>query len=245
MWAQRAADYRKSGVRIDENIAYGQSPREKYDLIWPDSVPVGLAVFVHGGYWMRLSKSDWSDLAEGARSRGWAVCLPSYTLAPEVRIAQITRQITQAITHAAAKVPGPIRLSGHSAGGHLVSRMISDTSPLSPSILKRIEHTLSISGLHDLRPLLRTEMNETLHLDLVEATAESPVLLMPQENAKLTCWVGGGELPEFIRQAHVMAQIWEGLGANTAFNSDGSHNHFTVVEALKDPNSPLTACFVG
>src|SRR3546814_5563195 len=48
--------------------------------------PAGLAVFVHGGYWMAFDKSSWSHLAAGAVARGWAVALPSYTLCPEARI---------------------------------------------------------------------------------------------------------------------------------------------------------------
>lgn len=81
-------------------------------------------MFVHGGFWMRLDKSYWTDLAEGARDLGWAVCIPSYTLAPVARISEITKQIAAAIEKAGNLVGGPIRLVGHSAGGHLVTRMI-------------------------------------------------------------------------------------------------------------------------
>lgn len=72
-WAARAAEYRAGPVRIETDIAYGTTQREVFDLVLPDGDPKGLIVFVHGGFWMRLDKSYWSDLAEGARSRGWAV----------------------------------------------------------------------------------------------------------------------------------------------------------------------------
>lgn len=248
-WAERAAAYRKSahdaGRRIDLDIAYGSHPREKFDLVWPESEPKGLAFFVHGGYWMRLSKSHWTDLAEGARERGWAVCLPGYTLTPELRISQITGQITAAITAAAGLVSGPVRLAGHSAGGHLVTRMMCDDSALETEVYSRVEHTLSISGLHDLRPLLNTVMNDTLQLDLSEATAESAVLHLPKGNPDLTCWVGGGERPEFIRQSRLMAQMWDGLDARTECTVEGDHNHFTVIEGLKSANASITEKFVG
>jgi quercetin dioxygenase-like cupin family protein len=248
-WSARAAEYRAAmqaaGHRLDLDIAYGAHPRETYDIVWPQGTPRGLAVFVHGGYWMRLDKSYWTDFAEGARARGWAVCLPSYTLTPEARISQITGQIARVIAHAAARVDGPIRLSGHSAGGHLVTRMVCADSPLEKGVRNRIEHTLSISGLHDLRPLLHTGMNDTLHLDLAEARAESSVLGEPGLAAPLTCWVGGGERPEFIRQTKLLADIWGGLDVPARAHVDGEHNHFTVLEALKDPASPITDAFVG
>lgn len=244
-WTERARLYRASGVQIERDVAYGDGPREVFDLVWPDSTPKGLVVFIHGGFWTRLDKSYWTDLAEGARARGWAVCLPSYTLAPLARISAMTAQMGQAIALAANRVAGPIRLCGHSAGGHLATRMICADTPLAPSVLDRVEHTLSISGLHDLRPLLFTQMNQTLCLDLTEATAESPALAMPHGPCRLTTWVGGGERPEFIRQAQVMAQIWEGLNARTRCVLDGTHNHFTVIDGLKLPDSPLVAALLG
>ncbi|MEH6646964.1 alpha/beta hydrolase [Sulfitobacter sp.] len=246
-WAKRAAGYRAAldPALLELDIAYGSGARHKLDIIRPDGPAQGLAVFVHGGYWMRLDKSHWSDLAEGARALGWAVCIPSYTLTPHARIHQITAEIGAAITTAAARVGGPVCLAGHSAGGHLVTRMLCDDSPLSDAVRARIVHTLSISGLHDLRPLIHTQMNETLQLDAPEAALESAVLHAPFGSSPLTCWVGGSERPEFIRQSQLMAIMWAGLDAQTHCHIDGVHNHFTILGALKQADSPLTAAFTG
>jgi len=201
--------------------------------------PRRLVVFVHGGFWMRLDKSYWSDLAEGARASGWAVAVPSYTLTPEARISDITKQIGAAIEAAAQRVEGPIRLAGHSAGGHLVTRMVCEDGPLSEQVRARVEHVLSISGLHDLRPLLNTAMNDTLGLTPAEATDESPCLLRPSRHTRVSVWVGGGERPEFIRQAKLLAMIWDGLDAEMDLVIDGNHNHFTILEGLKSPEAPI------
>ena len=210
----------------------------------PEGAPKGLAVFVHGGYWMKFDKSSWTHFAEGARASGWAVALPSYTLAPEARLGAMVRQVAAAVTAAAGKVPGPIRLAGHSAGGHLVARMLCADAPLG-ELTDRVERVLSISGLHDLRPLRRTAMNATLGIDAAEALAESPALLTPLEAAPLTAWVGGGERPEFIRQSRLIANVWEGLGAATECLVDGEENHFSVIEGLTRPDSPITRAWLG
>ncbi len=244
IWANNATDYRASGVRI-ETVRYGELPREELDLIYPDGPFKGLFVFIHGGYWMKFDKNLWTDLAEGARQLGWVVAMPSYTLAPEARIAEITGQMTAAITTAARQISGPIRLTGHSAGGHLASRMICADTTLSPEILARIEKTVSISGVHDLRPLMWTKLNDELRIDEAEAIAESPMLLRPTGAPDYSAWVGGGERPVFIGQSQAMAQVWQGLGVNAECVVDGDHNHFTVIEALKDPASPLVTAICG
>lgn len=244
-WAASAAGYRASGVKIDLDIAYGTHPRERFDLVWPDGTPKGLVVFIHGGFWVQLDKSSWTHLAEGSRANGWAVCLPSYTLAPEAHISQMTQQIGRAIECAARQVAGPIRLTGHSAGGHLSTRMMCCDTPLSARTRARLEAVQSISGLHDLRPLLHTKLNETLQIDENEAISESPVLQRPVQATPYSCWVGGGERPEFMRQSHLMAQMWAGLDVKTRCTLDGAHNHFTVIEGLQRGDSDITLDLLG
>ena len=243
-WSDSAAAYRESGVSVETDIQYGDQPREKFDLVWPDGLPKGLVVFIHGGFWMRLDKSYWTDFAEGARANGWAVCLPSYTLAPQARLSHMTTQLGRAISLAATRVDGPIHISGHSAGGHLATRMICNDSPLSDAVRGRIARTVSISGLHDLRPLMHTKMNDVLRLDEAEALSESAALLRPFGASPLICWVGGGERPEFIRQSQLLAQMWDGLDTPTYCIVEGQHNHFTVIEGLRVPESEITSCLL-
>lgn len=215
-------------------------PLGRGHLFLPDGMPKGLAVFIHGGYWMKFDPSFWSHLAAGPLAQGWAVALPAYTLAPAARVAQMTREVVEAITQAATRVDGPIALTGHSAGGHLAARMICDDGTLPPAVARRISACVPISGLPDLRPLMNTAMNATLHLDAAEAQAESPALLRPLPGIPVTCWVGGAERPEFIRQSRLLADIWAGLGAATDCVIDPGRHHFDVIEALTDPDSPLT-----
>lgn len=237
-WVAPARAFREAAdARLD--IAYGDGAREVYDLFLPEGTPRGLFVFVHGGYWVALDKSYWSHLAAGAVARGWAVAMPSYDLCPDVSIARITAQIGAAVTHAAQAVAGPIVLSGHSAGGHLVASMMCHDSPLPDSIRNRLAHVVSISGLHDLRPMLRTARNDLLKLDMESAEAGSPALKRPLPGVRLTTWVGGGERQEFLRQTALLANIWHGLGAATEAVVEPDRHHFNVIDGLGDPDSPL------
>lgn len=242
-WISEAKAYRdemSAADKVQLGIAYGDRPRNTFDLFLPADKPKGLVVFVHGGYWIRFDNSYWSHLAKGCVDNGWAVAMPGYTLTPDIRISGITEEIGQAITRAAEIVPGPIRLTGHSAGGHLVTRMISATSPLPDDVRTRIANTVSISGVHDLRPMMATAMNATLNLDETEAIAESPALLRPLPGARLTCWVGAAERAEFIRQNALLANVWTGLGAEIASCEEPDRHHFNVIDGLRDKDHPLT-----
>ncbi len=247
-WVAPARAYRETLVaegRAKLGRIYGDRARNRFDLFLPAEEPVGLVVFVHGGYWSSLDNSYWSHLAAGANALGFAVAMPSYSLCPEVRVADIANEIAAAIREAAFLVAGPIHLAGHSAGGHLVSRMVTTTSPLDPTIRARVAITVSISGLHDLRPLMNTSMNRTLRLDADDARRESPALLEPVAATRLACWVGGNERGEFIRQSRLLANIWTGLGAHTAVEVEPDRHHFDVLDGLIDPDHALTRTLVG
>jgi acetyl esterase/lipase len=243
LWVKPAQQFREEmsqANRAQLDLSYGPAERNRFDLFLPQGEPKGLVVFVHGGYWMALDKSFWSHLAAGSVAHGYAVAMPSYTLCPENSIGGIGREIAAAITKAAEMVGGPIRLTGHSAGGQLVARMVSHPSPLAADVQARIVHTMPLSGLHDLRPLMRTDMNARLKLDETQAAAESPALLKPIDGARVTCWVGGSERAEFLRQNQLLANIWTGLGARTACVAEPDRHHFDVIDGLANPDHQLT-----
>ncbi len=213
-----------------KQIKYGNHPRQIIDLFQPEN-PKGLVVFVHGGYWRSMDRPLWSHLARGPLEQGWAVAIPGYILCPETNIANITTQIATAIDTVANMINGPIHLTGHSAGGHLVSRM--GCKDVALNCAERLGNIVSISGVHDLRPLINTTMNDDFGLTCDTAIEESPVFKTPRDNIRLTCWVGANERPEFRRQNQLLANIWTSCGIETSAVEAQNHNHFTVIEGLE------------
>lgn len=237
-WVERAKAFRET-ARGQLDMAYGEGERERFDLFLPErrETPLGLVIFVHGGYWKAFDKSAFSHLANGAVQMGYAVAIPSYDLCPDVKISHITNQIERCINVASNLFQVPLYLTGHSAGGHLVARMACINANLSQTVRGRLHHILGISGVYDLRPIRRTKMNEVLHIDQSEARNESPVLLEPADQTRFTGWVGAEELAEFRRQNHALCTVWNGFETGiTSFEAPGK-NHFTVVEDLEQPNS--------
>ncbi|CAH1657796.1 MAG: alpha/beta hydrolase [Chelatococcus sp.] len=248
LWIEAAQRYRdglSAAGRARLDVAYGRAPRQRLDLFLPEAKPKGLMVFVHGGYWMESDQRAWSHLAAGSVDSGYAVAMPTYTLCPDIRISDIVHEVALAIGKAATLIEGPIALSGHSAGGHLVSRMVAATTPLPDVARERIRNVVSISGLHDLRPLMKTSMNAVLRIDESEALAESPALLRPMADVRIVCWAGGAERQEFLRQNALLANIWSGLGAATTAIVEPDRHHFNIVDGLTIAGHPLTRALLG
>jgi arylformamidase len=236
-WRVAAEAFRNAlphGVTARLDLAYGQKPGNALDLFVPQN-PKGLFIFVHGGYWMKFGRKDWSHLATDALAKDYAAALPSYTLAPEATITEIVEEIAAAINFAAGEIAGPIVLAGHSAGGQLVTRAVCEDSQVSAPVLARVKHVISISGVHDLRPLLGTKMNETLRLSPHEAELQSPALHVPVPGTELIALVGASERPEFIRQSQLLANVWLGLGAKTMLVIAPDRHHFNIIEGYSHP----------
>ncbi len=242
VWERAAAALREGLLEqglADLDLSYGDSARQRLDLFYPGGDAAGLMVFVHGGYWLRFDKSVWSHLAAGALSKGWAVAMPSYDLCPAVSIAEITQQIVRAVTFAAGMVAGPIVLAGHSAGGHLVARLLAP-GLLPDDVAARLRHVMPISPVSDLRPLIETSMNADFKLDTEAAMAESPRLMTQRLPVPVTVWVGADERPVFLEQARWLAEAW-----GCVHEVVPERHHFDVIDALSDAQSDMVKRLLG
>jgi len=230
-WAAAARAFRDTHALKELAVPYGPAERETFDIFHPSRLARGTVIFVHGGYWKAFGPDDFSHLSAGPLGAGYSVALPGYTLAPEVRIRDMTAQIARAVEAIARRSEGPIHLVGHSAGGHLVARMAC--ADQRADWTGRIARVLAISPLSDLAPLRETTMNEVLGLDESEAEEESPAR-RERLDLPVTAWVGGAERPAFLDQARGLGAAW---GCAVVVEPD--RHHFDVIEGLEHPGSPL------
>lgn len=216
-------------------LTYGERPREVIDLFEAGpGAPV--AVFLHGGYWQALDGGWFSGLAPALLAHGICLAVPTYDLAPEVRLGTILGQMRRA-TDLIRDLNGGRRplVFGHSAGGHMAACMLSEG---------RAGAAVAISGVFDLAPLIHTRLNDALRLDTLAAAALSPIH-WPAPNGGapggtvLDCVVGGDESSEFILQSRALAELWGGRGTETRLEILPGLDHFTVLDPLFDPDSAL------
>jgi arylformamidase len=246
-WIREGEDYRaetlKAG-RAQLGLSYGDTPRQVVDLFFPQTGETApLAVFVHGGWWRSLDASMFSQLARGMNARGVVVAVAGYDLCPNVAIADIIAQIRRACVFMWQRYSRPMLLVGHSAGGHLASAMVAtdwpSLYPKAPTDL--VPAGYAVSGVFDLAPLTGISVNQDLKLDAAEARKVSTLYWPLKPGRTFDAFCGGLESDEFKRQSHTLAQVWGQAGAQTRSGEIAGTNHFTVIDALADPQSAMTA----
>jgi arylformamidase len=239
-WTQRSEEARrKLGGRL--GIPYGPTLAEYVD-VFPASRPnAPVHLFVHGGYWRAFTARDFSFIAEGSVARGCCTVVMNYALCPQVSITEIVRQTRAALAwtwaHAAefGADPQRISVSGHSAGGHLVARLLATAWQRDYGIPDDvIKAALPISGLFDLEPIRWSWLQPTLQLSGDEILAQSPMRHLPTHPVPLAVAVGGAESAEFRRQS---ADYAAATGAKL-LEVEGRH-HFNVLDDLASPYGRL------
>ena len=248
-WAHDSAQVRRTQPCVTD-IPYGPGPGEQLD-VFPAQPQSGAAapvlVFVHGGYWRALDKSDHSFIAPAFTRQGICVVIPNYALCPAVTIPDITLQVVRAVAWTWAHAPrlgaDPARIvvAGHSAGGHLAAMMLAcrwkqHNATMPPAAVRA---ALSISGLYDLEPLMHTPfLQADLQLTSEQVRRASPARLPAPRQGRLYTVAGGDESAEFLRHNQLIAQAW-GPARVPVCETLAGHNHFSVLETLVQPQQRL------
>jgi len=155
-----------------ETLRYGAGDRETVDIFPAGRAGAPLFVWLHGGYWRRMSKESFSFVAPPVVAAGGAVAVVNYPLAPAATLAEIVA----AVRRAYAFVIGSTRASGANdprivVGGHSVGAQLAAMT----AAVAAVHGFLALSGLYELEPLLHTQINETIAMDADVARRYGPI----------------------------------------------------------------------
>ncbi|XRQ15942.1 alpha/beta hydrolase [Actinomadura welshii] len=254
LFARHMARYRDASERaVDglpgrQGLVYDEVSGERLDVWGTGDGLRPVFVFLHGGYWMALSRDVSSFMARGLHEQGIATVVPDYTLAPQASLEEIVRQVRACVAwvyrHGPEHGLDPERIvvGGSSAGGHLTGMTMVGgwQGPLGlPADV--VKAAMPISGLFDIRPITRVYVNETVGLDLKRAAELSPALLPVDHRCPAVFAVAENDGTGFLEQSRSFQPAW----GNGELMVVPGRDHFDVVLDLADPGSRVGAALLG
>jgi arylformamidase len=234
-WDQRSAELRaRHGAHLD--LRYGPRERNRIDFLKiADGGPT--LVFIHGGYWQRRAKENFSVFASGPIAHGINVALIGYTLAPDATMDEIVAEVHAALDFLAEQLPAlggdsdRIVVSGWSAGGHLTAMALGHP---------QVKAGMAISGIYDLEPIRHSYLNDKLGLDEAMSRRNSPLLQQGGAAKPLSLAAGGAELPMLRQQTADFAAHRASHGLPVTYEEIPGADHFSVMNQLVSPSGRIT-----
>lgn len=217
-----------------ETHRYGPGERETFDF-FPGPPESPLFVWVHGGYWRRLSKDASSLVAPPLVRAGASVAVLNYPLAPGPSLDDIVASVRAGFAAALRRAnvlgdPSRTFVGGHSVGAQLAGMAAHAFE---------VGGIFALSGLYDLEPLRHSHINAWIAMNAEVAARNAPLLQPPRGTPKLVIATGGKEQSEFHRQHRAYASAWRAWGGSVREIPAREHDHFSIVLALARDESPL------
>jgi arylformamidase len=244
-WKNDSARIRRTAAGLFD-LPYGESEYERLDFFPANGSDAPLVVFIHGGWWRSLDKSDFSFIAPAFTRAGINVAITNYTLAPAASLEQIVMQQVRALAWLYRHAEqydfdrNRIVVGGHSAGAHMTAMLMAAIWPAIGTDLPvdLIKGGFLLSGVFDLEPVRHADfVNVDLKLTPQSVGALSPAHMPQSHPTPFVTTVGGLESEEFKRQTALIGEAWqENLVAGIPAPD---LNHMTVCDALATPEHAL------
>src|SRR6185503_5061545 len=177
---------------------------------------------------------------------GAAAVLPGYDLCPSVQLRTVVTEAKQALLwtrQQAARLngdPDRIYVAGNSAGAHLAAMLMTEDWTRHGLPRAPIAGAILVTGIYDLRPVLRIQVNEEVRLAPEDVLALSPQFLPLHCRVPTIVAAGAAEPPLWIEQSQRFAAKLSTKGADVRLMDVAGLHHFSITHSLSGSNAPLT-----
>ena len=242
-WEKLSRQTEKEHV-IFKDISYGSHALECLDIFPAANANAKTLVFIHGGYWHLLDKRLFHFLAATFLKHNVTTVLINYPLVPSVAMDAIVSSCSNAMLWLQNNLinyggdPTQVYIAGHSAGAHLAAMLPVNNNT---TFIKGI---ILLSGLYQLKPVMLSNINAVLQMDVATAERNSPACLQPVHQCTLLLAVGSNETDEFKDQTQEMYDNWKNKHTSIQLLNVPGKNHFSILDAITENGTALqTAIF--
>ncbi|RYF58589.1 MAG: alpha/beta hydrolase [Comamonadaceae bacterium] len=219
--------------RLTEDVAYGESPRQRLDVYTPINAqgPSPVVVFFYGGSWTGGSRTDYKFVGEALAARGIVTVVADYRLSPEVVYPAFVQDSAQAVAWAVRNIakeggdPSHLFVMGHSAGGYNAAMVALDKRWLGEQGLTQsaVRGWIGLAGPYDFIPIENPDIKpaflypntppESQPINHVTASSPPALLLAGSDDDIVEPRRNTLQLAELLRKqgVPVQAQVFNGI----------------------------------
>ena len=229
-----------------ENIKYGNGKLQTLDIYGKKSATLKpIHIFIHGGYWRALDKSYHNHMAIPFNKNDIIFSNINYDLCPTVSLQKICDQVIEAIIwiYNNSKIYGGdksrITISGHSAGAHLVSYILSINWEKYNLPYNLIKGAALVSGIYDLEIVRKLTVNDDIKLNAIDAKNLTTINKLPYYMMPIIISYGEDEPLGWKDQSIKYEELLKKKSFNIESILCAKNNHFTLIDTLALEESTL------
>ena len=230
----------RSGYRVERDSAYGQAPRQRFDLYLPKVLtkPAPIVLFFYGGAFRAGRKSEYRVVGEALASKGIIVAVADYRIYPDARFPDFLEDGAKALAavHARAAAfggdPARIFLAGHSAGAYISVMLAANPVYLraanaDPSWIRGV---IAIAGRYHELPI-----NDAIIRDTFRGPARPetrPATFITGKRPPMLLVAGSSESPEVLESHSKLATHLRAHGSEVEEITYPNIGHMGIMLAL-------------
>ena len=237
----------KKQTHIYENIAYGKGPLQKLDIFGKNNKEdlKPLHIFIHGGYWRALDKDYHAHMSVPFNKNNILFFNINYDLCPKVTLSDICKQTIEAIVwifNNSKHYGGnnkKISISGHSAGAHLVSYLLSIDWSLYDLPKNIFQGAALISGIYNLKIVQKISVNKDINLTNKEVQEISTLNKLPTFKIPLFISYGENEPEGWKHQSISYCDFLTKHDYVYKVLPSKDDNHFSLIDTIANEDSNI------
>jgi arylformamidase len=235
------------------DLRYGPDEKQTFDLHPPadGNKAAPILIFIHGGYWRALDKSDHSFVVPAFTDAGLLVVNLNYDLCPTVTLDRIVEQVRDGIAYVhqhAAELggdPARITLMGHSAGAHLAAMMLAQDWTADGLPADVIKSAVLLTGIYEPAVVQRISVNAEIQMTPDVAARNDCINNPPLRTLPLLIAAGGDEPDGWQQQSIDYAGVCRAENFEVTLTCVTGTNHFTLLDAASDPSHDLCQAIIA